>query len=67
MMKASFSVPIDSDAHTECSSAAVLGMSLRKVASLGSNLAAVTDLKEFKLHTVYAVILEVIKPLQLVG
>ena len=42
-------------------------MSLRKVTSLGSNLASVTDLKEFKLHTVYDVILEAIKPLQLVG
>ena len=42
-------------------------MSLRKVASLGSNLASVTDLKEFKLHTVYAVISEAMKPLQLVG
>ena len=39
---------------------AVLGMGLRKVSSLGSNLA-------FKLHTVYAVISEAIKPLQLVG
>ena len=35
-------------------------MSLRKVTSLGSNLASVTDLKKFKLHTVYAVILEAI-------
>ena len=42
-------------------------MSLRKVTSLGSNLASVTDLKELKLHTVYAVISEAIKPLQLVG
>ena len=42
-------------------------MSLRKVTSLGSNSASVTDLKEFKLHTVYAVISEAIKPLQLVG
>ena len=45
----------------------VQGMSLRKVTSLGSNSASVTDLKEFKLHTVYDVILEAIKPLQLVG
>ena len=44
-----------------------LSMSLRKVTSLGSNLASVTDLKELKLHTVYAVISEAIKPLQLVG
>ena len=42
-------------------------MSLRKVALLGSNLASVTDLKEFKLHTVYAVISEAINSLQLVG
>ena len=42
-------------------------MSLRKVTSLGSDLASVTNLKELKLHTVYAVILEAIKPLQLVG
>ena len=46
-------------------------MSLRKVNSLGSNLASVTDLKriqkEFKLHTVYAVIQEAIKALQLIG
>ena len=40
---------------------------LRKVTSVGSNLASLTDLKEFKLHTVYAVISEAIKPLQLVG
>ena len=46
---------------------AVWGMSLRKITSLGSNLASVTDLKEFKLHTVYALISEAIKPLQLVG
>ena len=45
----------------------VLCMSLQKVTSLGWNLASVTDLKEFKLHTVYAVISEAIKPLQLVG
>ena len=45
----------------------VQGMSLRKVTSLGSNLESVTDLKELKLHRVYAVILEAIKPLQLVG
>ena len=37
-------------------------MSLRKVTSLGSNLASVTDL-----NTVYAVISEAIKPLQLIG
>ena len=36
-------------------------MSLRKVTSLGSNLASVTDLKELKLHTVYAEISEAIK------
>ena len=42
----------------------VLGMSLRKVTTLGSNLASETDLKELKLHTVYAVISETIKPLQ---
>ena len=46
---------------------AVLGMNLEKVTSLGSNLASVTDLKELKLYTVYAVISEAIKPLQLVG
>ena len=47
-----------------------LGMSLSKVTSLGSlgsNLASVTDLKEFKLHTVCAVISETVKVLQLVG
>ena len=32
-----------------------------------NNFASVTDLKEFKLHTVYAVISEVIKDLHLVG
>ena len=43
-------------------------MSLRKVTSLGSNSALVTDLKtDFKLHTVYAVVSGAIKPLQLVG
>ena len=42
-------------------------MSLRKVTLLGSNLASVTDLKELKLHTVYAVISEAIKPSQLVA
>ena len=45
-------------------------MSLSKVTSLGSlgsNLASVTDLKEFKLHTVCAVISETVKVLQLVG
>ena len=45
----------------------VWGMSLRNVTSLGSNLASVTDLKEFKLHTLYAVISEAIKPLQTIG
>ena len=48
-------------------SRSVRGMSLRKVTSLGSNLTSVTDLKALKLHTVYAVILKAIKPLQLVG
>ena len=48
-------------------SLSVLGMSHRKVTSLGFNLASVTDLNEFKLHTVYAVISELIKPFQLVG
>ena len=42
-------------------------MSLRNLTSLGSDLASVTDLKEFKLQTVYAVISEAINPLQLVG
>ena len=42
-------------------------MSLRNVTSLGLNLASITDSKRIKLHTVYAVISEVIKPLQLVG
>ena len=42
-------------------------MSLRKVTSLGSNLASVTDLNELKLHTIYAVISEAITPFQLVG
>ena len=41
----------------------MLGMSLRKATLLGSNLASVTDLKELKLHTVYAVISEATKPL----
>ena len=45
----------------------VLGMSLRKVTWLSSNLASVTDLKESKLHTVYFVISEAVRPLQLVG
>ena len=45
----------------------VWGMSLRNVTSLGSSLASVTDLKEFKLHPFYAVISEAIKPLQLIG
>ena len=45
----------------------VPGLSLRKVTSLGSNLASVTDLEEFKIHTAYAVISKAIKPLQLVG
>ena len=35
-------------------------LSSRKVTSLGSNLASVTDLKELKLHAVYAVISEAI-------
>ena len=48
-------------------SLSVLGTSLRKVTSLGFNLASVTDLKEFKIHTVYAVISELMKPFQLVG
>ena len=43
------------------------GKNLRKVTLLGSNLASVTDFKEFKLQKVYAVISEAIKPLQLVG
>ena len=42
--------------------ASVRGISLRKVTLLDSNLASVTDLKELKLHTVYAAILEAIKP-----
>ena len=42
-------------------------MSLRKVTSPGSNLASVTNLNEFELHTVNAVISEAIKPLQLAG
>ena len=43
-------------------------MSIRNITLLGSNLASsVTDLKELKLHTVYAVILEAVKPSQLVG
>ena len=42
-------------------------MSLGKVTLLGSNFASVTDLKRIELHTVYAVISEAIKPLQLVG
>ena len=42
-------------------------MSIRNVTMLHSNLASITDLKEFKLSTVYAVVLESIKPLQLVG
>ena len=49
----------------------MLGMSLRKVTLLGSNLVSVRDLerglKELKLHTVYAMISEAIKPLQIVG
>ena len=45
----------------------VLGMSLRNVTLLGSNLVSVTNLKDFKFHTVNAVILGVIKPPQLVG
>ena len=50
-----------------CSIQPVWGISIRNLTSLGSDLASVTDLKEFKLHTVYAVISEAIKPLQLVG
>ena len=42
-------------------------MSIRNVTMLHSNLASITDLKEFKLSTVYAVVLESIKPSQLVG
>ena len=43
-------------------------MSIRNLTSFGSNLASVTDFKkEFKLYTLYAVISEAIKPLQLVG
>ena len=47
--------------------APVKGMSIRNVTMLHSNLASITDLKEFKLSTVYAVVLESIKPSQLVG
>ena len=42
-------------------------MSIGNLTLLGSNLASVTDLKEFKLLTVSAVILEAIRPLPLVG
>ena len=42
-------------------------MRIRNFTRLVLNLASVMDLKEFKLHTVYAVVLEVIKHLQLVG
>ena len=45
----------------------VWGMSIINLTLLGSNLTSVTELKEFKLHPVYAVISEAIKPLQLVG
>ena len=45
----------------------VLGMNFTKVTSLGSNLASVRELKELKLHTIYSVILEAVKPLQLVN
>ena len=46
----------------------MLGISLRKVTSLGPNLASLTDLKkELKLNIVYALISEAIKHLQLVG
>ena len=45
----------------------VWGMSINNFTSLDSNLASVTELKEFKLHTDYAVILEAIKPLQPIG
>ena len=41
-------------------------MSLKKATFLGSNLASLNQ-KVLKLHTVYAVILDAIKPLQLVG
>ena len=43
------------------------GRSHRKVTSLGSNLSSVTGINEFKLHTIYAVISEAIKPQKLVG
>ena len=42
-------------------------MSIRNFITLGSKLASVTDLKEFKLHTVDAVVSKAKKPLQLVG
>ena len=45
----------------------VCGMSIRNLTSLGSNLASVTDLKRIQLHTVYTVILEETKPIQLVA
>ena len=38
-------------------------MSLRKVTFFGSNFASVKDLKELKLHSVYTVISEAIKPI----
>ena len=53
--------------HSKQYSRPVLGMSLRKVTSLGSILASVTDFKELKLNTVYVVISEATRPLQLVG
>ena len=43
------------------------GCSVGHETSLGSILASVTDLKKFKLHTVYDMILEALKPLQLVS
>ena len=50
--------------HSKQYSRPVLGMSLRKVTSLGSILASVTDFKELKLNTVYVVISEATRPLQ---
>ena len=46
---------------------AALGMSLRKVTSLGSNLASVTDLKRIESPHSLCCDLEAIKPLHLVG
>ena len=45
----------------------VLGMSLRKVTLLGSNVASVTDLKRIETPHSFVVISEAMKPLQLVG